>query len=125
MKKLLFLLGTALLISAISLKAQNNQSLIVLDSLAANGVRIIEYTPKDVCAKRIHIEINSKGTIDNVVFTHGCDGNVKGIGALIKGMEIQEAINRLKGIPCGKKKTSCPDQLANALIEIQKKAVKR
>ena len=53
--------------------------------------------------------------VDSVVYTRGCNGNAKGIGALIKGMKVDEAIRRLKGIDCAGRGTSCPDQLATAL----------
>ena len=54
-----------------------------------------------------------------VVYTRGCEGNAKGIGALIKDMTVEEAIRRLDGITCGKRGTSCPDQLARVLKAIQ------
>lgn len=88
---------------------------IILDSLTAENVRIIKFIPKGVCSSLIRIEIGKDGLIKNVTFTDGCDGNAKGIGALIKGMKVNEAINRLSGIKCGKKTTSCPDQLSKAL----------
>ena len=72
------------------------------------------YTPRGVCSRRIDFETED-GKIIDVQFTGGCHGNLKGIGALVKGMDVEEAINRLSGIKCGMKKTSCPDQLAEAL----------
>ncbi|MBW9156605.1 TIGR03905 family TSCPD domain-containing protein [Clostridium tagluense] len=75
------------------------------------------YTPKGVCSKSINFEIvNDK--ITEVVFTGGCPGNLIGISSLVKGMGVQEAIKKLKGISCGDKSTSCPDQLALALEEL-------
>ncbi|MDD6270409.1 MAG: TIGR03905 family TSCPD domain-containing protein [Oscillospiraceae bacterium] len=74
------------------------------------------YTPKGVCSRLITIETQD-GKILNVEFTGGCNGNLKGIGALVKGMEVSEAISRLENIRCGMKNTSCPDQLAQALKE--------
>ncbi|GCD12949.1 TIGR03905 family TSCPD domain-containing protein [Clostridium tagluense] len=75
------------------------------------------YTPKGVCSKSINFEIvNDK--ITEVVFTGGCPGNLMGISSLVKGMGVQEAIKKLKGISCGDKSTSCPDQLALALEEL-------
>ena len=56
--------------------------------------------------------------IDSVQFTGGCNGNLKGISALVKGMNPEDAIARLKGIKCGFKQTSCPDQLAHALESV-------
>lgn len=74
----------------------------------------MKYIPTGTCSRSIDIETND-GMIDSVVFMGGCDGNLKGIAALVKGMKIEEAILKLKGISCGSKPTSCPDQLAIAL----------
>lgn len=69
----------------------------------------------------IEIEIWSDGsTVENVAFTGGCHGNTQGIGALVKGMKIDDVIDRLRGIKCGAKPTSCPDQPATALQEIKR-----
>lgn len=75
------------------------------------------YYPKGVCSNAIDIEVED-GIIKSVKFTGGCNGNTQGISRLVSGMEIQDAISRLKGIKCGFKNTSCPDQLACALQEI-------
>ncbi len=72
------------------------------------------YIPKGVCSRRIDIETEN-GKIVDVQFTGGCHGNLQGISALVKGMDVNEAIERLAGIKCGMKKTSCPDQLAEGL----------
>ena len=74
----------------------------------------MKYIPNGVCSKEIDIELKD-GVIDSVQFTGGCNGNLKGISALVKGMNTEDAIARLKGIKCGFKQTSCPDQLAHAL----------
>ena len=74
------------------------------------------YTTSGVCSKEIQFEIEDN-KIENVSFIGGCAGNLLGIGQLVKGMDVQEAIQKLKGIPCRTKETSCPDQLAQALIE--------
>jgi len=58
-------------------------------------------------------------TIEKVQYLGGCSGNTQGVAALVKGMTIDEAISRLQGIRCGRKSTSCPDQLANALLSIK------
>ena len=80
-----------------------------------DGVRYIVATPSaKVCSKQIDIQIKD-GIILSVKYTRGCDGNAKGIGALIKDMSVEEAIKRLEGITCGKRQTSCPDQLAKIL----------
>ncbi|MBQ2804046.1 MAG: TIGR03905 family TSCPD domain-containing protein [Lachnospiraceae bacterium] len=74
----------------------------------------MRYKTQGVCSSSIDIELKD-GVIDSVQFTGGCNGNLQGIGALVKGMTPEEAISRLKGIRCGFKATSCPDQLARAL----------
>lgn len=74
------------------------------------------YTPKGVCSRLITIEVEDRKIL-NVEFTGGCNGNLKGIGALVKGMDVNEAISHLENIRCGMKNTSCPDQLAKALKE--------
>ncbi len=74
----------------------------------------MKYITKGTCSREINFDIVD-GKLHNVSFLGGCNGNLKGVGALVEGMEINEAINRLKGITCGPKSTSCPDQLATAL----------
>ena len=72
------------------------------------------YTPRGVCSRQIDVEVNGD-TVESVQFTGGCDGNLKGISSLLKGMKVEDAISRMEGIRCGPKPTSCPDQLAQAL----------
>lgn len=72
------------------------------------------YTPKGVCARQITFETEN-GILKNVSFYGGCNGNTQGIASLVEGMEIREVIKRLKGTDCSGKRTSCPDQLAQAL----------
>ena len=91
----------------------NNFDIIVND-LIADTRHIIAETSEEVCSSHIEIWLTND-VITSVQYTRGCDGNAKGIGALIKGMTVEEAIRRLEGITCGKKPTSCPDQLAQAL----------
>ena len=76
----------------------------------------MEYTYKTrgTCSSKITFDFNG-GVVSNIRFTGGCNGNLKGIGALIEGMEAREVIDRVKGVRCGFKNTSCPDQLALAL----------
>lgn len=74
----------------------------------------MHYTPSGVCSKGIDFELEN-GIVKNVQFTGGCSGNTQGVAALIQGMPAEEAIRRLKGLRCGFKPTSCPDQLAKAL----------
>mgnify|MGYP002732985396 FL=1 len=75
------------------------------------------YKTKGTCSTMIDVELKD-GVINSVQFTGGCNGNLQGISALVKGMKPEEAISRLKGIRCGFKPTSCPDQLAHALEEM-------
>lgn len=77
------------------------------------------YKPEGVCSLEMIIE-TEEDVIKKVTIVGGCAGNTVGVSRLIEGMEIQEAIKRLKGIPCGVKGTSCPDQLAIALEHILK-----
>jgi len=74
----------------------------------------MRYTPKGVCSRAIDVEVKD-GIVQSVHFTGGCNGNTQGVSALIAGMKVEDAIARLKGIDCGGKGTSCPDQLALAL----------
>lgn len=81
---------------------------------------VYTYKTRGTCSSQIKIELNDDKTIKNVEFLGGCNGNLKGIGQLVSGMSIDEVIDRLDGITCGFKATSCPDQLAKALKEIEK-----
>lgn len=72
------------------------------------------YTPHGVCSRKIDIDLEGN-VIRKVTFTGGCSGNTQGVAALIVGMDVDEAISRIKGIHCGPRPTSCPDQLARAL----------
>ena len=74
----------------------------------------MEYRPQGVCSQKITFEIVD-GHVHDVHFLGGCSGNTQGLGRLIEGMEVNEAIKRLEGIHCGPRPTSCPDQLAKAL----------
>ena len=77
---------------------------------------VIKYQTTGTCCKFMQVEIED-GKVVDAEFMGGCNGNLKGIKSLIKGMDIDEVIERLEGIPCGGKDTSCPDQLAKCLIE--------
>jgi uncharacterized protein (TIGR03905 family) len=79
----------------------------------------ITYRPRGVCSRLMEIEVED-GKIASVSVTGGCDGNLKGISSLLKGMAVDEAIRRMQGIRCGGKATSCPDQLAIALSQYRK-----
>ena len=74
-----------------------------------------DFTPRGVCSRGIHIDLDGE-TIRSVRFDGGCSGNTQGVAALVKGMTVDEAIARLKGIQC-RNGTSCPDQFAQALEE--------
>lgn len=74
----------------------------------------MRYIPKGVCSQVIEVELDGE-IIKHVQFTGGCHGNLQGIARLVEGMNAKDAIARIRGIRCGFKSTSCPDQLANAL----------
>lgn len=74
------------------------------------------YKTKGTCSQMINFEVVD-GKVTNVQFLGGCNGNLKGIAALVEGMPVDEVISRVEGIKCGMKATSCPDQLAKALKE--------
>ena len=76
----------------------------------------IVYSTKGVCSRSIEIVVED-GVVESVKFIGGCSGNTQGVAALSVGMTVEEVINRLSGIKCGMKSTSCPDQLATALKE--------
>ena len=75
-----------------------------------------EYKTKGTCSQRILFDVID-GCVYNVQFIGGCNGNLQGISKLVEGMNAEEVINRISGIHCGMKPTSCPDQLATALKE--------
>ena len=75
------------------------------------------YTPNGVCSSEFIIEIEG----NKLKILGGCPGNTIGVSHLVEGMDIDEAIKKLKGIPCGGRGTSCPDQIAKALEEIKEK----
>ena len=80
---------------------------------------MMRYIPKGVCSSAIDIELDND-TIKSVKFTGGCNGNLQGISSLVTGMKAEDAIAKLKGIRCGFKSTSCPDQLECALENLLK-----
>ena len=81
---------------------------------------IFQYVPQGICAQRIIVDIED-GVIRDLNIVGGCDGNHKGITALVKGMKVEEVKEKLRGIRCGFRDTSCPDQLSRALEEYEKK----
>ena len=80
-----------------------------------------QYKTKGTCSQMIYFDVEDN-KVKNVQFVGGCNGNLKGIAALVEGMDVDVAISRIEGITCGFKKTSCPDQLAQALKEAKANA---
>lgn len=78
-----------------------------------------EFTPSGVCSRKMLIEVED-GIVRDLKVIGGCNGNLQGISALVKGMKIEDVVEKLDGLRCGGKPTSCPDQLAQALKEIAK-----
>ena len=78
-------------------------------------MRTIEFEPNGICARKITVVLDDQDRVQDLSFVGGCDGNHKGLTALMKGMTASEVIDRLSGIKCGFKQTSCPDQVAVAL----------
>ena len=79
----------------------------------------VKYNTKGTCAVHIEFDVED-GVVKNVAFLGGCDGNHKGIAALVEGQKPEEVAKKLKGITCGRRTTSCPDQLALALEDFMK-----
>lgn len=76
------------------------------------------YQTSGTCSRSIEIEVDDRGILKDVQFIGGCHGNTQGLSALVKGMKANDVIERLEGIDCRERGTSCPDQLARALKEI-------
>ena len=83
-----------------------------------NTLTKVTYQTHGTCSKFICISVDENGVVKDVEFIGGCDGNTKGICSLIRDMKAKDVIARLKGITCGNKPTSCPDQLATALQQM-------
>lgn len=79
------------------------------------------YKTKGTCSREISFELQD-GIVTNISFLGGCNGNLKGVSKLAEGQRVEDIIERLEGIKCGFKTTSCPDQLATALKEAMKNA---
>ncbi len=75
-----------------------------------------DYQPVGVCSRHMHFEVEG-GTLKNFEVEGGCNGNLKGIKSLIQGMKLDDIIEKLQGIDCRGKGTSCPDQIAQALMK--------
>ena len=82
-------------------------------------MKAFDYQTKGVCSRGIHIEVDDDNVVTAVRFTGGCSGNTQGVARLAEGRSVDDVIGILKGIRCGMKTTSCPDQLACALEEFK------
>ena len=80
-----------------------------------------QYKTKGTCSQMIYFDLEDN-KVKNVQFLGGCNANLKGIGTLVEGMDVDEVIARVEGIRCGMKSTSCPDQLAKALKAVKEQA---
>ena len=80
-----------------------------------------QFKTRGTCSQMIYFDLEDN-KVKNVEFLGGCNGNLKGIGKLVEGMDVDEVISRQDGITCGMKSTSCPDQLAKALKAAKEKA---
>jgi len=84
------------------------------------------YEPNGVCSTKMIFDIDeNENIVKDLKVINGCNGNLKGISSLIKGMKIDDIISKLSGIKCGFKDTSCPDQIAKALIEFKTKELQK
>ena len=83
---------------------------------------VYEFRPRGVCSQQMRVELDDQHIIQRLEVLAGCSGNLQGISALVQGMKAEDAIQRLRGIRCGFKSTSCPDQLAQGLENILKQA---
>lgn len=79
----------------------------------------IVYQTSGTCSQQIDLDIDDDGRVRNVQFLGGCNGNLQGVSRLVEGMKVEEVKERLGGIRCGYKSTSCPDQLARALEQAE------
>lgn len=85
-------------------------------------IDVIQYQTQGTCSKLINVALK-EGKIVDIEFIGGCNGNLKGISKLVTGLTIDEVIDKLQGITCGPKSTSCPDQLAQCLIQYKSKTL--
>ena len=81
----------------------------------------IQYHTQGTCSQLIDVTVDDNDVIQQVYFVGGCNGNLQGICRLVTGKKVDDVINRLDGIRCGTKRTSCPDQLCRALEELKSK----
>lgn len=102
-----------------SLKEDAKPSVHKTDHAKKHGSIKYVYHPKGTCSSQITLELDGD-IVKSVSFKGGCSGNSKGISAIVKGMKAEEVVEKFRGITCGLKPTSCPDQLARAILETQK-----
>lgn len=81
-------------------------------------MRTISYKTHGTCSQQINVAVDDEGCVADVEFIGGCNGNTQGIATLVRGMKAEDVVRRLRGIRCGMKTTSCPDQLAEALSQL-------
>ncbi len=118
MKTLLVMaLGAMFAMSPDNVAAPTPESFTIDADRVENGLRIIEATPsKLVCSKKITVTVNNEtGIIEDVNYVGGCPGNLQAVRSLLKGLSVDQAIEKLDGILCGRRGTSCTDQLARIL----------
>ncbi len=84
-------------------------------------MKTITYSPKGVCSREMKVEIDDNGIITKVQITGGCAGNTQGVSRLVEGMDAKAAVEKISGIRCGFKSTSCPNELAKAIMECLEK----
>ena len=82
-------------------------------------MKSINYTTSGTCSREIRIALDDENKIESIEVIGGCNGNLRGIASLLKGMDADTVIEKLQGIKCGPKPTSCPDQIAQALIQLR------
>ena len=88
----------------------------------AMETRHITYKTEGTCSQFIDVDVDENNVIQQVFFTGGCNGNLQGISTLVKGMKVDDVIEKLNGIRCGYKPTSCPDQLCRALEQLKQQS---
>ena len=93
------------------------RSALVWNSKERKRTMTYEYKNRGVCSSSTTVTLSDDGVIEEVKVQGGCNGNLKGIMSLLKGMKAEEAIQKLEGITCGRRPTFCPDQIAHALRE--------
>lgn len=89
----------------------------------SDNIRVIEFQTSGTCCQLMQVAIDENNVIQDTNFLGGCNGNLQGIKALIKGMKIDDVIEKLQGIQCGNKNTSCPDQLAKCLVQYKEEVL--